>query len=151
MTNQQVISKGSNQDPNGYPQPNRKQLWNAMMPIFVAALLGLTLSGCDLGDTLGDLFRINSDAQAQDSTTRTRIQTFVIVTDTFRIQVDADTDTTPSFSVQENTTTYTMQSTGFVRFDASDGTDSVEVEVNDQIVERPGADGNGTVTIIRVD
>ena len=158
MTNHQAIStrsyghlKRSNQDPNGNPQPGRKQYWNAMMPIFVAALLGLTLSGCD---TLGDLFRINSDAQAQEETTRNRVKTCVIRTDSFRIQVEEDANTTPTVTLSDGVTRYTMQSSGDVFFDVSSEDDCgvTKLEMGDQIIERPRQSGNETViTIIRVD
>ena len=156
MTNQQATLMPSQGDRspsdrhNGNAQPGKNQHRNTTVALIIAVLLGLTLSGCDLGDTLWDLFSTDGDAEAQTfANDAQRVKTFVITTDTFIIETSNDDDPTPTAVVQNNAMEYTMQSNGIVRFDESNGDNkNLEVETGDRIIERPGASGTGTLTII---
>jgi hypothetical protein len=114
--------------------------------------LGLPLSGCDIGSNLWDLIHTEGDAQAQIFTKRQRVRTFVIVTESFSIETENDDDQTPTVTASDSVTEYTMQSNGTVRFDESNGDSNqlLDVESGDRIIERPGASGTGTLTVIDV-
>jgi len=128
-----------------------QQPWRTISAIFIAIVLGLTLSGCDIGDTLWNLIHTDGDAEAETfANDAQRVRTFVITTASFIIETDNDDDPSPSATASDNATEYTMQSKGFVRFDESTGgtNRSFEVETGDRIIERPGASGTGTLTIV---
>jgi hypothetical protein len=134
------------------PQLARQQPWRAISAVFVALFLGLTLSGCDIGDTLWGLINTDGKAEAQIfSNENQRVRTFLITTNSFIIETENEGDTSPKAEVQENATVYTMNSNGSVRFETN-GQDSLfDLQKDDQIIERPGASGTGTITIIDAD
>ncbi len=159
MTNQQIclsLSYGAKkQFCHGRPRPPQlagQQAWRAISAIFMAIFLGLTLSGCDIGDTLWGLINTDGKAEAQIfSNEKQRVRTFIITTDSFIIETANEEDTSPKAEVEENATVYTMTSNGSVRFETN-GQDSLfDLQKDDQIIERPGASGTGVITIIDAD
>lgn len=117
------------------------------------AFFALTLSGCDIGDTLWDLINTESDAEAQVFPNENqRVRTFVIETNSFSIESEDESDPTPfTATVGDSVTEYTMTADGTLRFVESDGGTEItldNMESGDRIIERPGATGTGTLTII---
>jgi len=127
--------------------------WSAAMTVTALILLGLSLSGCGIGDNLWDLFHTDGDAEAQIfPDDKQRVRTFLIETNSFSIETSNDGDQSPTVQVNDSVTEYTMNSNGIVRFDESNGEANrrFDVESGDRIIERPGASGTGTVTIVDV-
>lgn len=109
--------------------------------LLTAVLWGLALSGCDSGAFLADLFRINTDAEAQ-SDNETRVETVVIAPGAFAFT----TDLPPDITIIDGTTRYDLNADTNLLFDALPGVTSLEA--GDTLIERPGSDAS-IVTIIR--
>jgi hypothetical protein len=133
------------------PQSARLQLGRVITAMLIAIFLSVTLSGCNIGSALWDLIHTDGNAEAQIfSNENQRVRTFIITTDSFIIEIESPGDVSPNVLVQEHATVYTMTSNGTVRFE-SDGQNSLfDLQAGDQIIERPGADGTGLITIIDV-
>jgi hypothetical protein len=102
----------------------------------------LTLSGCDILDSLAKFFRLDKDASAQNGARR--IETWEIRPNTFSIDADT-TELETNVDVRGEATIYKGM-TGSYRFEGSDGTlQTGNLTTSDVIIERPLA---GTVTII---
>lgn len=100
---------------------------------------GMMLSGCsDLGDFLGDIFRINDDAEAQD---QSRIQIFGINAGTFVLTSDQE----PGIDIQDGFTQYTLQADGILTLGSGE---SLALDIGDRIIERPAS---STITVISRD
>lgn len=107
--------------------------------LVLTVFCGMMLSGCgDLGDFLGDILRINDDAEAQD---QSRIQIFAITPGSFVLTSDIE----PTIELNEGYTQYTLQADGILTLGSGD---SLALDVNDRIIERPASN---TVTVITRD
>jgi hypothetical protein len=107
--------------------------------LVLAVFCGMMLSGCgDLGDFLGDILRLNDDAEAQD---QIRIQIFAITPGSFVLTFDLE----PTIDIQDGFTQYTLQADGILTLGSGD---SLALDVNDRIIERPAMN---TVTVISRD
>lgn len=107
--------------------------------LVLAVFCGMMLSGCgDLGDFLGDILRLNDDAEAQD---QSRIQIFAITPGSFVLTSDIE----PTIELNEGYTQYTLQADGILTLGSGD---SLALDVNDRIIERPASN---TVTVITRD
>lgn len=107
--------------------------------LVLAVFCGMMLSGCgDLGDFLGDILRLNDDAEAQD---QIRIQIFAITPGSFVLTSDIE----PTIDLNEGYTQYTLQADGILTLGSGD---SLALDVNDRIIERPAMN---TVTVITRD
>ena len=107
--------------------------------LILAVFCGMMLSGCgDLGDFLGDILRLNDDAEAQD---QIRIQIFAITPGSFVLTSDIE----PTIDLNEGYTQYTLQADGILTLGSGD---SLALDVNDRIIERPAMN---TVTVITRD
>ena len=151
MTHQRVGTSQSPSYDQSSPRPIHKPCRFTAILFMAFAFFGLALNGCDIGDTLWDLIHTEGDAEAQIFPTETeRVRTFVINTNSFRIETENDDDQTPSVTVTDNVTEYTMQSNGSIRFDEANGDSNLrfDVENGDRIIERPGSGGSGTLTIV---
>jgi hypothetical protein len=97
------------------------------------------LSGCgDLGDFLGDILRINDNAEAQD---QFRIQIFAINAGTFILTSDLE----PTIDLNEGYTQYTLQADGILTLGSGE---NLALDIGDRIIERPASN---TVTVISRD
>jgi hypothetical protein len=104
--------------------------------LILAVFCGMMLSGCgDLGDFLGDILRINDDAEAQDEF---RSQIFTIGPDSFLLRSDTD----PAIEIMTGFTRYTLNTSGFLTYTQGQ---TISLDPGDQVIERPDA---GTVTVI---
>ena len=107
--------------------------------LVLAVFCGMMLSGCgDLGDFLGDILRLNDDAEAQD---QIRIQIFAITPGSFVLTSDIE----PTIDIQDVFTQYTLQADGILTLGSGD---MLVLDVNDRIIERPAMN---TVTVITRD
>lgn len=153
MTQQQPSSSPSCKRHPLPPRPRPGTTWHSAIPVILFAFLCLSLSGCDFSAKLWDLFHTEGKAEAQVFPDQSqRVRTFIIETDSFRIQTENDSDLTPigTVTVNDGVTDYTISAHGIVRFNESGGDPNqlFEVESGDRIIERPGANGTGTLTII---
>jgi len=106
--------------------------------LVLVVFCGMMLSGCgDLGDFLGDIFRINDDAEAQD---QSRIQIFMI-----NAGFVLTSDVEPAIELTEGYTQYTLQDDGIL---ALGGGESLALDIGDRIIERPAS---STITVITRD
>jgi hypothetical protein len=107
--------------------------------LVLAVFWGMMLSGCsDLGDFLGDILRINDDAEAQD---QSRIRIFAISPGTFVLTSDLE----PTIDLNEGYTQYTLQADGILTLGSGE---SLALDIEDRIIERPASN---TVTVISRD
>lgn len=107
--------------------------------LVLTVFCGMMLSGCgDLGDFLADILRLNDDAEAQD---QSRIQIFAITPGSFVLTSDIE----PTIELNEGYTQYTLQADGILTLGSGD---SLALDVNDRIIERPASN---TVTVITRD
>ena len=107
--------------------------------LVLAVFCGMMLSGCgDLGDFLGDILRLNDDAEAQD---QIRIQIFAITPGSFVLTSDVE----PTIVLHEGYTEYTLQADGILTLGSGE---SLVLDVNERIIERPASN---TVTVITRD
>lgn len=104
--------------------------------LIFAVCCGLMLSGCgDLGDFLGDILRLNDDAEAQDEV---RIEIFSIGPNSFLLR----SDTEPTIDIQDGFTKYTLNDDGFLTYSQGQ---TITLDPGDQVIERPASN---TVTVI---
>ncbi|MDH3600998.1 MAG: hypothetical protein OEU26_15355 [Candidatus Tectomicrobia bacterium] len=104
--------------------------------LILAVFCGMMLSGCgDLGDFLGDILRINDDAEAQDET---RIEIFTIGAGSFLLR----SDTRPTIEVSDGFTKYTLIDDGTLTYAQGQ---TISLDPDDEVIERPDS---STVTVI---
>jgi hypothetical protein len=107
--------------------------------LILAVFCGMMLNGCsDLGDFLGDILRLNDNAEAQD---QSRIQIFAITPGTFILTSDQE----PTIDLNEGYTQYTLQDDGILTLGSGE---SLALDIGDRIIERPASN---TVTVISRD
>jgi hypothetical protein len=102
----------------------------------------LSLSGCDAVDSLGKLFRIDKDANAQNTQLVDRpIQTVSIVAGTFSIDADTTIDFVTNVLVKDNGTIVYQQITGkaFFTLANTNNVSIVTLTSDSVIIERPEA------------
>jgi hypothetical protein len=111
----------------------------------------LSLSGCDAADFLADLFRIDNDANAQNTQLVDRpIQTVSIVAGSFSIEADTTIDFATNVDVKENGTIVYQQITGrafFILANAGN-VSTITLTSGSVIIERPTAN---LLTLINID
>lgn len=152
MTQQQPRSSQLSKRHPLSAQPPLSPTWHSATIVMLLTILGLSLSGCDIGSKLWDLIHTDGKAEAQIfSDQRQRVRTFIIQTDSFSIETENDADLTPIGTVTagDSVTDYPITAPGTVRFNDSNGDPKTfDVDSGDRVIERPGAGGTGTLTII---
>jgi hypothetical protein len=115
----------------------KQRRYSVVGTLILAVFCGMMLSGCgDLGNFLGDIFRINDDAEAQDES---RIETFAVSPGAFILT----SNTEPDIVIQDGYTQYTLQAEGSLSLGGGEG---LSLDARDRVIERPAAN---TVTVIR--
>jgi hypothetical protein len=127
-----------------------RRKWTYGLLLAVILVFGLTLSGCDFFQSLGDMFYPDKDAEAQTGTGRL-VETVVISPGSFSLTQTGSEDPTILIESGDTTTTqYTLTSRGNLRFLFPDGSPSspnpIVLEAGDRVIERPEFN---TLTIVR--
>jgi hypothetical protein len=113
-----------------------RRKWTYGLLLAVILVFGLTLSGCDFFQSLGDLFYPDNNAEAQAG--GRLIQTFDIAPSSFELRTDVSV--TPTFveNIEPTAVIYDIESPGRVDFLVSGGSQqSIILQAGDTVTEYP--------------